>query len=231
MGGVGDGVGLHPGEQVVVLFEQAGDDLARGIVGVGDEVAGFAMATMPSRASILSSKVRRSRLDHTTPWWMRMASGTAKTLAAACTSRLTAWRECPMMYSGLVFDFMMHVDTRHLTAALWHLDAVADHDTPAVDAQRLGEQAQRRPGPQRGEPVELHGGAVKVIDQLVVEAGVELQRSHQTGHAEQFGAHGEAATAVANQRKVRRRENAGRSRQIAFHQGIQSDIGPTRCWF
>ncbi len=41
MGGVGDGVGLHPGEQVVVLFEQAGDDLARGIVGVGDEIAGF----------------------------------------------------------------------------------------------------------------------------------------------------------------------------------------------
>ena len=87
---------------------------------------------------------------------------------------------------------MQEFDTRHLTAALWHLDAVADHDTPAVDAQRLGEQAQHRPGPQRGEPVELHGGAVKVIDQLVVEAGVELQRSHQAGHAEQFGAHGEA---------------------------------------
>ena len=44
----------------------------------------------------------------------------------------------------------------------------------------------------RGEPVELHGGAVKVIDQLVVEAGVELQRAHETGYAEQFGAHGEA---------------------------------------
>ena len=34
------------------------------------------------------------------------------------------------------------------------------------------------------------------------------------------------ATAVTNQRKLRRRENAGRSRQIAFHQGIHSDIGP-----
>ena len=37
------------------------------------------------------------------------------------------------------------------------------------------------------------------------------------------------ATVVANQRKVCRRENAGRSRQIAFHQCIHSDIGPTRC--
>jgi hypothetical protein len=37
------------------------------------------------------------------------------------------------------------------------------------------------------------------------------------------------ATAVATQRKARRRENAGRSCQIAFHQGIHSDIGPARC--
>src|SRR5215469_3332140 len=39
------------------------------------------------------------------------------------------------------------------------------------------------------------------------------------------------ATAVANHRKVRRRENAGRSSQIAFHQSAHSDIGPTRCCF
>ncbi len=32
------------------------------------------------------------------------------------------------------------------------------------------------------------------------------------------------ATAVANQRKVRRREKAGRSRPIAFHQEIHSGI-------
>ena len=41
VGGVGDGIGLHPGDQMVVLPEQAGDDLVCGIVGVGDEVAGF----------------------------------------------------------------------------------------------------------------------------------------------------------------------------------------------
>ena len=39
------------------------------------------------------------------------------------------------------------------------------------------------------------------------------------------------ATAVANHRKVRRRENAGRSSQIAFHQFVHSDIGPARCCF
>jgi hypothetical protein len=38
--GVGNGVGLHPGDQMIVIFEQAGDDLAGGIVGVGDEVEG-----------------------------------------------------------------------------------------------------------------------------------------------------------------------------------------------
>ena len=34
------------------------------------------------------------------------------------------------------------------------------------------------------------------------------------------------ATAVANHIKLRRRENAGRSNQIASHQCIHSDIGP-----
>ena len=38
------------------------------------------------------------------------------------------------------------------------------------------------------------------------------------------------ATAVANHRKQRRRENAGRSSQIALYQGIHSDIAPpVRC--
>ena len=32
------------------------------------------------------------------------------------------------------------------------------------------------------------------------------------------------ATAVANQMKLRRRENAGRTNQIASHQAIHSDI-------
>ena len=39
------------------------------------------------------------------------------------------------------------------------------------------------------------------------------------------------ATPVANHRKVCRRENAGRSRQIAFHQCSHSDIGLARCCF
>ena len=47
-----------------------------------------------------------------------------------------------MMYSGLVFDFgllMQELDRRHFAAALGDLDAVADHDAAAVDAQRLRE--------------------------------------------------------------------------------------------
>jgi hypothetical protein len=41
VGGVRDGIGLHAREEVVVLLEQAGDDLLRAIVGVGDEVEGL----------------------------------------------------------------------------------------------------------------------------------------------------------------------------------------------
>ena len=35
---VGHGIGLHAGNEVVVLREQTGNDLARGVVCVGDEV-------------------------------------------------------------------------------------------------------------------------------------------------------------------------------------------------
>ena len=38
------------------------------------------------------------------------------------------------------------------------------------------------------------------------------------------------AMAIANQRKVCRRENAGRNSPIAFHQSIYSDMGMPRCW-
>ena len=99
------------------------------------------------------------------------------------------------MYSGLVFEFgllMQEFDRRHLAAALWDLDAVADQDAPAVDAQRLGEQAQHQLGPQRGELVELDGGAVEVIDERIVEAGIEVQRAHDGGDAEQLRPHREA---------------------------------------
>ena len=41
---------------------------------------------------------------------------------------------------GVQFGLLMQeFDTWHLTAALWHFDAVADHDTAPVDAQRLRE--------------------------------------------------------------------------------------------
>ena len=144
VGGVGDGIGLHAGEEMVVLPEQAGDDLVRGIVGVGDEVEGLLTAAMPRRASILSSRVRRSRLDHTRPSWMRMASGTAKKLEAACTSMAHGLQRVSHDIFGLGVGLgllMQELDRRHLAAALGDLDAVADQDMPAVDAQGLGEQA------------------------------------------------------------------------------------------
>ena len=41
---------------------------------------------------------------------------------------------------GICFGLLMQeLDRRHLAAALGDLDAVADQDAPAVDAQRLGD--------------------------------------------------------------------------------------------
>ena len=80
----------------------------------------------------------------------------------------------------------------HLAAALGDLDAVADQNTPAVDAQLLGKYPEHQPGPERGEAVELHGGGVEAIAKRIVAARIEVQRAHDGGHAQHVGSHGEA---------------------------------------
>ena len=105
-------------------LRQTGDDLVGGIVGVGDEVEGlFDGGAMPRSASILSSRVRLIAIGpHTSPSWMRTASGTAKKLEAALNEQAHRPRsECPMMEFGLGICFgllMQELDRRHLAAAL-----------------------------------------------------------------------------------------------------------------
>ena len=65
---------------------------------------------------------------------------------------------------------MQQLHGGHLLASLGHLDAVADQDPAAIDAQRVREKAQHRLRPQRREPIELHRAAMKAIEQLGVEA-------------------------------------------------------------
>ena len=76
-------------------------------------------------------------------------------------------------------------------------------------------------------------GAVEAIDEGIhVATSIQVQCAHDAGHAQHVHLHPAAkpATAVANQRKVFRRENAGpQPCQIAFHQCIHSDIGPALC--
>ena len=73
------------------------------------------------------------------------------------------------------------------------------------------EQPQHHLGPQRGEPVELDGGAVKVIEQPVVERGSRFSARTMLVTPSMSVRTVKPATMVANHRKVRRRENAGRS--------------------
>ena len=193
--GVGDGIGLHAGEEMVVLGEQAGDDLVRGIVGVGDEVEGLfdggdseesehlveqgaAVAIGPDHALVDARGERHG--EH---------AGGGLNQQAHSLQRVSH----DVFWLGVCVGLLMQeLDRRHLAAALGDLDAVADQDVPAVDAQLLGEQAQHQLGPQRCEPVELDGGAVEVIDERIVAARIEVQRTHDGGDAEQLRSHREA---------------------------------------
>ena len=63
---------------------------------------------------------------------------------------------------------MQQLDGRHFLAALGGLDAVADQDQPAVDAQRRWKEPQYHLRPQCREGVELDAGAVKAIEEGIV---------------------------------------------------------------
>ena len=81
---------------------------------------------------------------------------------------------------------------RHFLAALGGFDAVSDQDQPAVDAHKMWEQLGHSLRPQARKPIMLDAAAVKVIEQLGVEAGPQIQGSHDAGDAQQFYPHGQA---------------------------------------
>ena len=66
---------------------------------------------------------------------------------------------------------------RHFLAALGGFDAVSDQDQPAIDAHKMWEQLEHSLRPQGRKPIMLDAAAVKVIEQLGVEAGPQIQGS------------------------------------------------------
>ena len=116
-----------------------------------------------------------------------------------------------------------------LQAALGDLDAVADQDVPAADAQRLGQQAKHQRGPQRGELVVLVGGGVAIIAVRIVAGRMEVQRAQVGGVSELVGGRRVAGEGGGEPQAFAGGVNAGRSDRIAFHQSIHSDIGLARC--
>src|ERR1035438_8395959 len=70
---------------------------------------------------------------------------------------------------------MQELYGRHFLAALGGFDAIPDQDQPAIDAHKMWEHLQHGLGPQGRKPVEIDAAAVKVIEQLGVEAGPQGQ--------------------------------------------------------
>ena len=142
MGGVGDGVGLHPRDQVVVLLEQAGDDLARGIVGVGDEVEGFCDGDDPEERKHLVEQGAAIAIGPHQPFVDSHGERHGEDAGCGLNEHAHSLEGMSHDEFGLGVQLgllMQEFDRRHLAPALWDLDAVADHDTPSVDAQRLRE--------------------------------------------------------------------------------------------
>src|ERR1700757_4960920 len=155
---------------MVVLPEQAGDDLVWGIVGIGDEVAGFGDGDDAEES------------EHLVEQGSPVTIGPYQPLVDADGERYGEEAGGGVHEDGYGLERVSHdifglgvglgllmqeLDRGHFATALGDLDAVTDQDTPAVDAHGLGEQAQHHLSPYRGELIELDGGAVEVIDECV----------------------------------------------------------------
>lgn len=174
---ISDSVGFDPAQQMMTLGYQAVNDLASGVVGIGDKV-----------------KRRRDgdeteQDEHFVEQSAAVAIGPDQAFMDACCERhgeeaVRRADEDADRLQGMPHDvfrlgvgvrlLMQQLDGRHFLAALGTLDAVADQDQPAVDAQCRWEQPQHHRCPQRGEPVELDAGAVKVGEQPVIERGAQI---------------------------------------------------------
>src|SRR5215468_10151218 len=94
---------------------------------------------------------------------------------------------------------MQELYGRHFLAPFGSFDAIPDQDQPAIDPHRAWKQPQHGPRPQGRKPIKLDAAAVKVIDQLGVEAdpgpgdppesrdGVLVEQNSCTSHSSLFG--------------------------------------------
>ena len=83
-----------------------------------------------------------------------------------------------MMYSGLIRLLMQELYGRHFLAPFGSFDAIPDQDQPAIDPHRTWKQPQHDP-----RPIKLDAAAVKVIEQLGVEAWPQVQGAYDAGNA------------------------------------------------
>src|SRR6516164_10547031 len=180
-GKVGNSVGLDPGNQVMALLEQAFDDLACGVVGIGDKVEWG-----PNGEDL-------EQCEHFVKQSAFVAIGPNQALMDPCGERhgeeaLSRVHKQADGLEGMPHDvfrlsvgfrlLMQQLDSWHLLAALGNLDAVPDQDQPAVDTHRTWEQPQHRLRPQSRKPIELDASAVKMGEQPMVELGPQIERAH-----------------------------------------------------
>jgi hypothetical protein len=158
---------------MVALFEQAAHHLAGGVVGIGNKVEGGLEGQDIEQAEHL---VEQGALVAVGPYQTFVdARGErhAKDAVGRMYEQADSLHGMPHDVLGLGVGFrllMQELDGGHFLAALGGFDAIPDQDQPAIDPHGAWKQLQHGLRPQRRKPIKLDAAAVKVIEQLGVEA-------------------------------------------------------------
>jgi len=159
---------------MMTLLEQTFNDLACGVVGVGDKIKRRldGQHTEQSEHFVKQSAFvaigpDQAFMDPRGEWYGEEA-------LSRVYEQADGLQGMPHDVLGLGVGLrllMQQLDGRHLLAALGNFDAVPDKDQSSVDAHRTWEQLQYHLRPQSREPIKLDAGAVKVGKQPVIKPG------------------------------------------------------------
>src|SRR5450830_992804 len=96
---------------------------------------------------------------------------------------------------------MKQFDSGHFFPPLTHLYSITDKHQTAIDSQGMSKQLQDHPKPKGAQGIGLDAGAVKVVEQAFIKAGMKFERAHKAGDPKSIGTNAQASDRAGEPKK------------------------------
>ena len=189
--GVGAGIFLEPGNEVAAPVEQSDDDLAAGVVGIGNQQHRFGeLQGLEQEQEFVEERPTIAVGKHEAFVNARGQGNGLKTRPGLDQQgqRLARVAHDILGLRVGVRSLMEGFDRRHLAARLGLLQAVGEQHEAAVDPLHPGMDLEDDPHPNPRQGIDTDGGAVEEIEQAAVAGRLKSEGAHEAGNSAQVPA-------------------------------------------